>query len=128
MIFRQSNFFMPNAGGAQMTYAYALQDDADVERQKTERNSGSPTRVELVLSFERVDAVWAPASDRVAMDDPYFLTRIDATGIESPDCWSPTPGDSASSAVTPCDECKQNGRDFFLCRDVVDKIEDCYAK
>lgn len=114
--------------GAQVTFAFALPEDgADVAAQRTGSDGARPKRVTLSLRFERVDAVWPPASDRVPMDDPYFLTNIDATGIEPPECWKPDVGDAALLAVTPCDECKRSGRDFFLCKDLVERLEDCYA-
>lgn len=114
--------------GAQLTYTFALpRDGADIVVKRAEKDGVVAKEVALTLTFERVDAVWAPASERVPMDDPYFLTRIDATGIESPECWSPDVSDSAMFPVTPCGECKVSGRDFFLCRDVVEHVEDCYA-
>lgn len=116
--------------GAQLNYTYALPEDgADIMKQKVGGDGGMPpTRVSLSLLFERVDAVWPPADARVPMEDPYFLTRIDASGIQPPECWSPS--DEGSSAVVParCDECKLRDRDFFLCEDIVEQIEDCYAR
>ena len=128
MILGEPDFLTKDSAGARMTYTYALpQDGADVVSQRTGSAGTPPKRVTLSLTFGRVDPVWPPASDGVPMDDPYFLTRIDATGIESPECWSPCVRDSASCAVTPCNECKRSGRDFFLCKDLVEQIEDCYA-
>jgi hypothetical protein len=81
-------------------------------------------QVTLTLTFERVDAIWAPVSDGAPLDNPYFLTAIKSTGIEPPQCWSPENVDSA----TPCDECKLVGRDFFLCRDLGEESRACYAR
>lgn len=111
--------------GAQMTYVFALpRDDADVVRQRAGSDGARPKRVTLSLTFEHADAVWPPASDGVPMDDPYFLTRVSATGIEAPECWM----QGAQDSVVPCDECKRSGRDFFLCKDLVKEIKDCYAR
>lgn len=116
--------------GAQMNYSYALpQDGADLMTQKVGGDGGMPPkRVTLSLMFERVDAVWPPANAGVPMDDPYFLTRIDASGIQPPECWSENSEGSSAGAPAHCDECKRSGRDFFLCKDIVEQIEDCYAR
>lgn len=116
--------------GAQMNYTYALpKNGADLMTQKVRGDGGMPPkRVTLSLTFERVDAVWPPADDGVPMDDPYFLTRIDASGIQPAECWSPNGEGSSAGAPARCDECKRSGRDFFLCKDVVEQIDDCYAR
>lgn len=116
--------------GAQTSYIYALpREDADVSRENAGRDGGlTPKQVTISLGFERVDAVWPPAEAGVPMDEPYFLTRIDAVGIQQPTCWSPNAENSPAAAPSGCDECKRNGRDFFLCKEIVEHVEDCYAR
>lgn len=124
MILGRPGTWTQDREGAHTTYTYALpRDGADVARQKTGADGTPLKQVRLALAFERVDAVWPPASDGVPMDNPYFLIRIDASGLQAPDCWAP----HAQESATPCSECKRRDRDFFLCKDIVEQIEDCYA-
>jgi hypothetical protein len=115
-----------SADGAQLAYLFrkpgALVD-----------SSGFAPQINLLLQFEKTlafDNAQRDGSHLVPFTDPYFLTSIDAQGLdEAKACWDPSLRFASSSMFIPCESCAQQGREFGLCKDLgLDVTEDCFRE
>lgn len=102
----------PGSGEHQVSLTMTFEKLPMVQLEGSERDDSATLRLEDGTIFP----AGALARRGEPLTDPYFLTRVDAQGLdEQPLCWDPFLRYSTEYHWLPCDWCGQIGRDFLMC-------------